>query len=186
MSYKYDVKDTKNLVKEGNYEAIIERVEVKTTPNGKNKLSVAFRIRDDVEQPYGNKWMFKDIWEERENPGVFNRKQINQLLGTQEIEDGREFASIREIIGFLEGAALIIHVGVEFDNYMGEDVNTVSYFKKSKAKSSTTTSRSEGGRKRALDPMRSGRPIGEKKKAAGGFWTRSLSKPKRKSRFYIP
>ena len=132
MSYKYDASDASGLVKEGDYEALIERMEVKTIPSGKNKLSVAFRIRDDVDQSYKNKWMFKDIWAEKDNPEVFNRKQINQLLGTQKIEDGTEFASINEIIKFLENAPLIIHVSIEFDDYRGEDVNTISYFKKTK------------------------------------------------------
>ena len=132
MAYKYDASDASGLVKEGDYEAIIERMEVKTIPSGKNKLSVAFRIRDDVDQAYKNKWMFKDIWAEKDNPEVFNRKQINQLLGTQKIADGTEFASINEIIKFLENAPLIIHIGIEFDEWRGEDVNTVSYFKKTK------------------------------------------------------
>ena len=133
MSYKFDKNDALGgLVKEGDYEAIIERMEVKTIPSGKNKLSVAFRIRDDVDQNYKNKWMFKDIWEEKENPGVFNRKQINQLLGTQTVTDGQEFASINDVIKFLENAPLIIHISIEFDDYRGEDVNTVSYFKKTK------------------------------------------------------
>lgn len=132
MSYKYDASDANGLVKEGDYEAIIERMEVKTIPSGKNKLSVAFRIRDDVDQAYKNKWMFKDIWAEKDNPEVFNRKQINQLLGTQEIKDGTEFASINEIIKFLENSTLIIHVSIEFDEWRGEDVNTISYYKKTK------------------------------------------------------
>lgn len=133
MGYKFDKSDALGgLVKEGDYEAIIERMEVKTIPSGKNKLSVAFRIRDDVDQNYKNKWMFKDIWEEKDNQGVFNRKQINQLLGTQKIDDGQEFESINDVIKFLENAPLIIHVSIEFDDYRGEDVNTISYFKKTK------------------------------------------------------
>lgn len=132
MSYTYDKNDANGLVKEGDYEAIIERMEVKTIPSGKNKLSVAFRIRDDVDQAYKNKWMFKDIWESKEEPGVFNRKQVNQLLGTQKIEDGQTFDDINQVIKFLEGCPLIIHISIEFDDYRGEDVNAISYFKKTK------------------------------------------------------
>jgi hypothetical protein len=132
MSYKYDASDASGLVKEGDYEAVIERMEVKTIPSGKNKLSVAFRIRDDVDQAYKNKWIFKDIWPEKDNPEFFNRKQINQLLGTQVIEDGTEFPSINDIIKFLENATLIIHISIEFNEYRGEDVNTISYYKKTK------------------------------------------------------
>ena len=132
MGYKYDANDANGLIKENDYEAVIERMEVKTIPTGKNKLSVMFRIRNDIEQPYGNKVMFEDIWPEKDNPDVFNRRRINQLLGTQQVKDGTEFETINDIIRFLEGATLIIHVAIEFDNWRGEDVNTVSYYKKSK------------------------------------------------------
>ena len=129
MSYTYNAE---SLVKEGDYEALVEKMEVKTLPSGKNKLAVWFRIRNDVEQPYANKVLFDDIWAEKNNPEIFNRKRINQLLGTQEIEDGREFASIKDIISFLDKAPLIIHVGIELNEWKGEDVNVIKYYKKSK------------------------------------------------------
>lgn len=132
MSYIYDEADANGLVKNGDYEAIIERMEVKTLPSGRNKLSVAFRIRDDVDQAYKNKWMFKDIWESKEEPGIFNRKQISQLLGTQNTEDGQVFDDINKVISYLEGCPLIIHITSEFDDYRGENVNTISYYKKTK------------------------------------------------------
>lgn len=133
MPYTYDASDASSLMVENDYEATIERMERKTLPSGKEKLSVMFRIRDDVDQKYRNKVLFKDIWEEKDNPGVFNRKMINKLLGTQEIEDGHEFETLNDVIDFLVGCNLIIHVSVEFDEYRGENVNTVSYYKKSKA-----------------------------------------------------
>lgn len=133
MAYKYDSSDAHSLVKVGEYEALIESLEVRTTPNGKNKLTIMFRIRTDVDQAYRNKVMYKDIWEDKEEPDKFNVKQINKLLGTQpDIKNGQEFENINKIIDFLTGKALIIHIAIEFDNYRGEDVNTIDYFKKSK------------------------------------------------------
>lgn len=137
MPYTYDASDLSGLVKEGDYEATIERIEKKTMPSGKEKLSVMYRIRTDVDQQYGNKPIFEDIWAEKDNPGVFNRKRLNQLLGTQEIEDGHTFETINDVIDFLVGGNLIIHVAVSFDDYHGEDVNTVSFYKSSKAKPKT-------------------------------------------------
>lgn len=161
MSYKYDASDANGLVKEGDYEAIVERIEVKTTPSGKNKLSVAFRIRDDVEQAYKNKWLFKDIWEEKDNPGVFNRRQINQLLGTQKIEDGTEFSSINEIIRFMENATLVIHVGTEFNEWKGEEVNTISYYKKTKVVPQVVVSPSDEPAGNGESPVQEGIVIGD-------------------------
>ena len=136
MAYTYDARESNGLVKEGDYEATIERMERKVLPrSGKEKLSIMYRIRSDVDgQAYGNKCIFEDIWKERDNPSVFNRKRLNQLMGTQEIEDGTTFETINDVIDFLLGGNLIIHVGVEFDEYYGEDVNKVSFYRSSKAK----------------------------------------------------
>ena len=134
MSYTYDQSDTNTLMKEGDYEATIEKIERKTLPSGKEKLAVTYRIRTDVEQEYKNKCMFEDIWAEKANPEIFNRKRINQLLGTQNIKDGTTFETINDVIKFLLGGNLIIHISVEFDDYHGEDKNVVSYYKSSKHK----------------------------------------------------
>ncbi len=138
MSYTYDASDVSGLIKEGDYEAVIERIERKTLPSGKEKLSIMYRIRSDVDgQAYGNKCVFEDIWAERDNPGVFNRKRLNQLMGTQDIEDGTTFETINDVIDFLQGGNLIIHISVELDTYHGEDVNVVSFYKSSKVKPQT-------------------------------------------------
>ena len=140
MSYVYDASDSNGLVKVGDYEATIERIERKTLPSGKEKLSIMYRVRSDVEQAYKNKCLFEDIWAEKNEPGVFNRKRLNQLLGTQNPEDGAVFETINDIIDFLTGCNLIIHVVVELDTYHGEDVNTISYYRSSKIKPQTLTS----------------------------------------------
>ena len=131
--YTYNANENgSGLIKEGDYEVSIERIERKTLPSGKEKLSVMYRIRTDVEQQYKNKCVFEDIWAERENPKVFNRKRINQLLGTQKIEDGTTFETINDVINFLLYNNLIIHITVETDTYRGEDVNMIQYYKSSK------------------------------------------------------
>lgn len=137
MSESYKYKNESQLLPDGDYEARIEKIEVKTLPtSGKDKLSIMYRIRDDIDdQVYGNKCVFEDIWREKESPEHFNRKRLNQLLGTQEIEDGRVFDTINDIIDFLtENNCLIIHVGVVFNEYFGGDVNKVCYYKSSKHK----------------------------------------------------
>lgn len=131
--YTYS-KESSGLMKDGDYEVVIERIERKVLTSGKEKLSIMFRVRSDVEQPYQNKCVFEDIWQEKENPQFFNRKRINQLLGTQDIKEGTTFATINKIIEAITGAYLIVHVGTVFDDYRGEDVNTVSYYKSSKHK----------------------------------------------------
>lgn len=131
MPYKYE--KTSSLVKNGDYEAKLENIERKTLPSGTEKLSLTWRIRDDIEgQSYGNKVLFEDIWREKESPEHFNRKRINQLLGTQkEVKEGTVFETINDIIEYMIGKYAIIHVDEVFDDYRGEDINKISYYKSS-------------------------------------------------------
>ena len=130
MPYTYE--KTSNLVKTGDYEARLENIERKTLPSGAEKLSLMWRVRDDIEgQSYGNKVLFEDIWKEKQSPEHFNRKRINQLLGTQNVKEGTVFNNINDIITFMVGRNAIIHVDEVFDDYRGEDVNKISYYKTS-------------------------------------------------------
>jgi len=133
--YIYEGVSSSNLMPEGDYEVIIERMNRQTLPSGKEKLSIMYRVRGDIEgQSYGNKCIFEDIWQEKENPKYFNRKRINQLRGTQNIEKGKVCATINDVINELLGARLILHIDIVFDDYRGEEVNRVAYYKSSKYK----------------------------------------------------
>lgn len=133
-TYTYENTGSGGLMPNGDYEAVIERMEVKTTSTGKEKLSIMYRVRSDVEQQYKNKCIFEDIWHDKERPNMFNIRRINMLLGTQAIEPGTTFNGVDEIIEFLLGSYLIIHVNQVFDDYRNEDVNKVGWYKSSNYK----------------------------------------------------
>jgi hypothetical protein len=135
MPYTYEKSsnDQYELVPEGEYEAFVEKASIMTTKNGKQKVALRFRIRTDVEQPGKNRIVFDDIWKEKDTE-FFNRKRVNQLLGTQELKDGTEFSGIEDILKVIEGSNLIIKVGIEFDDYSAKDRNYVGYYRSSKAK----------------------------------------------------
>lgn len=133
--YVYDRNQTTQPVPEGDYEVIIERIDRRVAPtSGREKLAIQFRIRSDVEQPQKNRVLFDDVWTEKDNPEFFNRKKINQLLGTQkDLEDGTKFDTVNDVVQYLIGRELIAHVKVKFDDYRGMDVNGIAYYKPSKA-----------------------------------------------------
>lgn len=131
--YTYE-KQSSGLIKDGDYEVVLERMEKVTIPSGKEKLSLMFRIREIEGQQYCNRVVFEDIWKEKNSPEHFNRKRINQLLGTQDIKDGTVFETINDIIDYMVGSCLVVNVGTEFDDYHGEDKNVVKFYKSSQSK----------------------------------------------------
>lgn len=133
MPYTFNTKDlgTYGLIDDGKYEVFIKEASIKTTPSGKEKISIQFKIREDVDQAFKGRIVFEDIWKERETQ-FFNRKRLNQLLGTQNMTDGKVFESINEVLTALVGANLVIKVNKEFDDYRQEEINRVYFYETSK------------------------------------------------------
>ena len=131
--YVYNESKKNVLIPEGDYEVSVDKIERKVTGAGREKLVITFRLRSDVEQEFKNRCIFEDIWSEKDNPKFFNRKRINQLLGTQKgMKEGMTFGNINKIIKFLLNRSLVCHIGVEFDTYREKDVNVVNYYRSSK------------------------------------------------------
>lgn len=135
--YTYNAES--NVKKEGVYECFIEKLEQGETNNGVKRINITLRIRSDVEQEYKNGTIFDTIWREKDNPEFYDRRKINRLLGTQNVKEGTSFASIEEIIKFLNGANLQVNLGVRFSEYSGKDENYVKYYGSSKVVAQTFT-----------------------------------------------
>lgn len=130
-NYTYSAEST--LKEEGDYEVFVEKMELRVLPSGTEKLFVQYRIREDVEQKYKNSCLFEDIWHEKENPILFNRKKINRILGTQpDVKEGMVFNNINDICNFMLGKYLQVHVVKQYDDYKGEEVNSIAYYRTSK------------------------------------------------------
>jgi hypothetical protein len=129
MSYTFAKgQDKYELIKEGEYEVTLETILEATTMSGKKKLDIVFRIREDVEQEHHNRVVFEAIWQEKET-SFYNRKRLNQLLGTQEVKDGTTFNTIQDIIETLKNAKLRVKLIVAFDDYKKQDVNKIAFYK---------------------------------------------------------
>lgn len=139
---QYTFTNTNALIKEGEYEVILEKAEIKKLPmSGKEKIAIQFRIRTDVEQDAKNRVIFEDIWKEKDNPQFFNRRRLNLLLATQKIENGKTFNTIQELLQVLTGSTLVIKIAVEHDDYRNEEVNKITYYRSSKVKPQEVTAK---------------------------------------------
>lgn len=122
---------------EGDYEVTAEKVELRTLKSGKIKVSLQLRVRSDVEQEGKGRVIFDDVWKEKDNPEYFNRKRINMLLGTQDVKDGTVFDTIQDVMLALQGAHMVAHVTQEFDDFRGETINRVKWYRSSNVKPQT-------------------------------------------------
>ena len=123
---------------EGDYEVSVEKIELRTLrTSGKVKVALQLRVRSDVEQEGKGRVIFDDVWKEKDHPEYFNRKRINMLLGTQDVKDGTVFDTIQDVMNALQGARMIAHVALEFDDFRGETINRVKWYRSSKTKPQT-------------------------------------------------
>lgn len=141
--YTYNKPEEFTLIPEGDYECILKVEKQTTKTSGTEYISVAVRIRDDVDQVCKTRIVFDKIWKDKENPNLYNQKKINKLLGTQHLEEGHVFDTIDDVINFLNGAYVKAHINTSYDEYWQKDVNYVSYYKSSEAKPKTIGAKEE-------------------------------------------
>ena len=122
MGYSYTRGESSyDLIEEGDYEVEIEKASVRQTPNGKENISVQFRIRSDVEQKFQNRVVFDSIWRDKENPNLFNQKKMFRILDAcKDIPDTIEFETVDDYIKLITGEKLIIHVSIDDDEWNGQ------------------------------------------------------------------
>ena len=132
--YTYEKQDNDyGLLDAGEYEVTIDKIETKELPSGAKKIGIQFRVRTDVEQGFKNRIIFEDIWKERETE-FYNRKRINQLLGTQEFKDGQTFPTVQDLMDELRGCNLVANVVIAFSDYRNEDENKILFYQTTKIK----------------------------------------------------
>jgi hypothetical protein len=140
MSYEFSNKPEYSLITESDYEVILEKAEIKSTETGKRYIEVYFRIRNDVEQAFKGMRVRDTIWADKVNPNQFDNKKLHKILLTQGPEGRYKFADEDEIIQFINGLPMMIHVSQkEADEYHQEAYNEVKYlsYRPSKAQGQT-------------------------------------------------
>ena len=133
-------------IPDGDYEAVVDSLKEATTKNGKEKIAISFKIRDDVEQPCKGRLVWDDIWKEKDDPSQYNHLRLDQLIGTQHVEDGTSFETVDEIARVMVGAFLIIHVKNETDEWQGVSYERtrVKYYKSTKHPAQTLSAPQKG------------------------------------------
>ena len=131
------------LVDEGIYEMNL-KVSLKTSKNGKDYISLDWRIRDDVEQENQGRHVFEAIFEKKDQPGTFHDEKLTKILSVQGKEGRYHFDDIDEVLQFINGWNVRCGVKIgEPDEYKTEEYNFISFYSATKNPTQTLTTNVE-------------------------------------------
>ena len=109
MAFRADyskAQQSDSIKPEGDYECIVQKIEERTTMNGKRKFSVWLVIRNDVEQGYKNGLIFHDIWAKTpekltaddESVGGYNFAQLMALAQAVKLPQDKDYPDLSALI----------------------------------------------------------------------------------------
>jgi hypothetical protein len=110
-----------SLLPPGTYEAVIKHAFENITKSGVQYIDVPLIVRNDIEQPHKNKYIFHKIWQKKEpneadiRCGGYIAAFINSLSKAAGIPNGKAYKSLAELCGDLEGKP--VRVTIKHDMY---------------------------------------------------------------------
>lgn len=132
LGYEFSDKEERDLIKDGDYEVILDTAEVRSykSDSSKKYLSLKFIIRQDVEQPHCGRAIFESVFRDKTNPDQFDHRKLQKIILTQKGKDTfqNKFANEDELIQYINGLTMQIHITCkEPDEYHDEAFNEVKY-----------------------------------------------------------
>lgn len=131
MSYLFTQKEKKEFeqLPAATYEVVIEKIDYKTTSNGKEYLSFSMKIREDIasnNEKYRKWHIFETAWKDVD--GQYSFFVLQNLVNTQPREsESIEFENVEEVIKFLTGAYLKVKITYEANKNL-ETVQRRKYY----------------------------------------------------------
>lgn len=132
---KFDSKENYDLIDDNDYEVEL-KADIQTLPkSGRRVINCKFTIRKDVQQAFGGRSVFDNIWSDKSDNSKFDHIKIQKLLLTQDPEKGKfDFEDYEELVQFINGFLLRIHISKkEPDEYHTEAYNEVKYLSYAKS-----------------------------------------------------
>lgn len=121
---------------EGNYECIIESSQEITTRNNKEGLNLRLVVRNDLKNAptlaetngkHADRLLFDTHWK-RDIDGryIYHVENLMYVLKAAQIPEGTEINSMDDLHEMLTGKPVKIYAKVEYNDYQGEDENTIA------------------------------------------------------------
>lgn len=123
MAFQLNYTERNDLIPEGEYECRIERAMETATDRGTPYLSIVLRVRQDVDQPQGNRMIYHALWPKKTPDTAdaafagYSAKQILALSEAAGLPAGRNYNGFEEWCEDLVGR--LVRVTVYHDNYNG-------------------------------------------------------------------
>jgi hypothetical protein len=139
MSYNvnYDeAAEGSELIPEGEYECIIKYAGEDATQKGTVYMGATLVVRNDIDQPCKNKYIWHKIWQKKEPSPAdlacngYSSKQINALSKAAKLPNGKKYESLSEWCDELKDK--IVRVTVEHEEYNGKTNAKVKWVNESK------------------------------------------------------
>lgn len=117
---------TIELVEKGDYEVTLSAEWNKKQSNDEPYINCKFRIRDDVEQSFGGRYVYDSIYKQKGTED-YNKSKINGILGA--IPNAQlDFEDYDELVQYFNGKNMIVSIDIEPANaYHSKDRNIVKY-----------------------------------------------------------
>jgi len=136
-SVNYDeAAEGSELIPVGEYECIIKYAGEGATKGGTMYMGVTLVIRNDVDQPCKNKYIWHHIWQKKEPSPAdlacsgYSSKQINAVSKAAKLPNGKSYDSLTDWADELKNKC--VRVTVEHEEYQGKTNARVKWVNESK------------------------------------------------------
>lgn len=125
------------IIPEGEYEVIIKSALEDATQGGTMYINVPLVIRNDIEQPYKNAYIWHKIWQLKQPKpadlacGGYSSWGIQNISKAAGLENGKKYDDLGDWGDDLKGK--LIRVTVKHDQYNGNTQVNVKYVNETKA-----------------------------------------------------
>jgi hypothetical protein len=136
-SVNYDeAAEGSELIPEGEYECIIKYAGEDATKGGTMYMGVTLVVRNDIDQPCKNKYIWHHIWQKKEKSPAdlacsgYSSKQINAVSKAAKLPNGKSYDTLTDWADDLKNKC--VRVTVEHEEYKGKTNAKVKWVNESK------------------------------------------------------
>ena len=111
---------------EGDYEVQMIKAEEKTSQSGTTYLSIEFVVREDVEQHYKKRHLWRSYF--KDDSGNYSAEQLGRLINAFGVPEGQS-ADLEALVG----GCCMVHVHPYENKKTGRTTDSIAYYKPTKA-----------------------------------------------------